>query len=414
MKLFNDLSLQFNLRKEQNASYKLQIIYCRISCSNKRKNLSTGLYVAESDWCKLTEKVKSKEQNSVEINNQLALIKQQITNCYFEAKTKKQTLTIDEIQTVVFNKKSNVLAPETDNNTSDSSSLAVSYLNDLMDKRNANIITGSTYRSYKSAITKFLAFAKMYYSTENFSLASIDKQFFFHFESHLTVKMRLGNNYVHKVLSNTRKLFNYAYDLGILESKCSFKFKAKYTNPHRAILNYTELKSLINLQIENKTIDEARDCFLFQSYTGLAYAEIKGLKKQNIKSIEGENWIVINRLKTGSESKLILLPIAEQILNKYENHLYCNAKNQLLPVKSNAKYNNALKRVQELANLNTRLSSHIGRHIFATTVALQFGLPIETLAKVLGHTNLRTTMIYGKILDNKIKSDFAALRSNLI
>jgi site-specific recombinase XerD len=67
-----------------------------------------------------------------------------------------------------------------------------------------------------------------------------------------------------------------------------------------------------------------------------------------------------------------------------------------------------------MANLNTRLSSHIGRHIFATTVALQFGLPIETLAKVLGHTNLRTTMIYGKILDNKIKSDFAALRSNLI
>ena len=98
MKLFNDLSLQFNLRKEQKASYKLQVIYCRISCSNKRKNLSTGLYVSQSAWCSQTEKVKSKEQNSVEINNQLALIKQQIINCYFESKTQKQTLTIDEIQ----------------------------------------------------------------------------------------------------------------------------------------------------------------------------------------------------------------------------------------------------------------------------------------------------------------------------
>jgi site-specific recombinase XerD len=72
-----------------------------------------------------------------------------------------------------------------------------------------------------------------------------------------------------------------------------------------------------------------------------------------------------------------------------------------------------LKEVQAAGNLNTTLYSHIGRHIFASTVALQFGLPMETLAKVLGHTNLRTTMIYGKILDNKIKNDFAALRERL-
>jgi len=118
--------------------------------------------------------------------------------------------------------------------------------------------------------------------------------------------------------------------------------------------------------------------------------------------------------KTGSESKLILLPIAEQILEKYTNHPYCIKTKQLLPVKSNANYNHSLKEVQKIANLTTRLSSHIGRHIFATTVALQFGLPIETLAKVLGHTNLRTTMIYGKILDHKIQSDFAALRDKLL
>jgi site-specific recombinase XerD len=85
----------------------------------------------------------------------------------------------------------------------------------------------------------------------------------------------------------------------------------------------------------------------------------------------------------------------------------------LIPVRSNAKYNNALKEVQAIGELHTKLSSHVGRHIFASTVALQFGLPMETLAKVLGHTNLRTTMIYGKILDNKIKNDFARLRENL-
>ena len=137
------------------------------------------------------------------------------------------------------------------------------------------------------------------------------------------------------------------------------------------------------------------------------------MRINNLKIIDNEKWIVINRLKTGSESKLILLPIAESILDKYKHHPYCLSKNQLLPVRDNAFYNYRLKEVQAAANLTTKLSSHIGRHIFATTIALQFGLPIETLAKVLGHTNLRTTMIYGKILDNKIKNDFDILKRNL-
>jgi site-specific recombinase XerD len=414
MKLFNDLSLQFNLRKEQRARYKHQIIYCRINCGKNRKNISSGIYVLESSWCKQSEKVKSKEPNSSEINEQLTHIKQQIISCYFEAKANKKQLTINEIQSVVFKKNTNVLHPINKENDSYSRILANRYINDLNEKKQATIISDGTYKSYKSAIVIFLKFAKMYYGTENTCIKSIDKQFFFHFENHLTVKMKYGNNYTHKVLSNTRKLFNYAYDLGIIDAKCSFRFKVKYVNPYRAILNYPELKSLIHLEINNQVIEEGRDCFLFQCYTGLAYAEIKGLRSNNIKNIEGEKWLVINRQKTGSESKLILLPIAEQILEKYANHPYCIKTKQLLPVKSNVNYNHSLKEVQKMANLTTRISSHIGRHIFATTVALQFGLPIETLAKVLGHTNLRTTMIYGKILDNKIQSDFAALKGKLL
>jgi site-specific recombinase XerD len=414
MKLFSDLSLQFNLRKEQLARYKLQIIYCRINCGKNRKNISTGIYVLEKDWCKQTEKVKSKEPNAIEINEQLAHLKQQIISCYFEARANKKSLTIEEIQAVVFKRNTNVVLPKKEENDTELKILAKRYINDLNEKKLASIISDGTYRSYKSAIIIFLKFAKTYYGTENTCIKSVDKQFFFHFENHLTVKMKYGNNYAHKVLSNTRKLFNYAYDLGIMEAKCSFRFKVKYANPYRAILNYPELKSLIHLEIDNQVIEEARDCFLFQCYTGLAYAEIKGLRANNIKKIEEENWIVINRQKTGSESKLILLPIAEQVLEKYANHPYCLKTKQLLPVKSNVNYNLLLKDIQRMANLSTRLSSHIGRHIFATTVALQFGLPIETLAKVLGHTNLRTTMIYGKILDNKIQSDFAALRSKLL
>lgn len=415
MQLFNDLSLQFNLRKEQGITKKPQRIYCRITACKQRRNFSTGYFTSANTWCKTTERVKSKDEMAVEINENLTLLKQKIVNCYFETKQSPNNLSlIERIQNEVFKSSSSPINNEPELiNESEIRVISKRYISDLKEKLDAGIISEGTYKSYKSAIVIFLEFANMYYGTNSIYLASVDKLFFFNFENHLMVKKRFKGNYAHKVLSNTRKLFNFAYDLGIMESKFTIKFKVRYTNPHRGILNIAELKVLEGLELPKQHMEEARDCFLFQCYTGLAYSEIKALRKENIKLIEGERWIVINRKKTGTESKLILLPIACFILDKYEFHPYCNKTLQLLPVRSNAKYNNAMKEVQAVGNLNTTLSSHVGRHIFASTVALQFGLPMETLAKVLGHTNLRTTMIYGKILDNKIKNDFATLRENL-
>lgn len=414
MQLFNDLSLQFNLRKEQGISKKPQKIYCRLTSNKERRNFSTGYFITSNTWCKTTERVKSKDETSKEINDNLTLLKQKIINCYFGLKQSQDKQSIlDRIQAEVFKVPSPIDTIPCEPDESEIRVLADKYIKDLKEKFYAGIISEGTFKSYKSAIVIFLEFASLYYSTNTTYIASIDKLFFFNFENHLLVKKKLKSNYAHKLLSNTRKLFNYAYDLGILESKFSIRFKVKYTNPYRAILNISELKVLEGLEFNKPHQEEARDCFLFQCYTGLAYSEIKGIRRENIKIIEGDRWIVINRKKTGTESKLILLPIASAILDKYAAHPYCNKTNQLLPVRSNAKYNIALKEVQAAGNLNTTLYSHVGRHIFASTVALQFGLPMETLAKVLGHTNLRTTMIYGKILDNKIKNDFAALRERL-
>jgi integrase len=414
MQLFNDLSLQFNLRKEQGISKKPQRIYCRLTSNKERRNFSTGYFITPNSWCKATERVKTKDETAKEINDNLTLLKQKIINCYFEVKQSKGNLSIlDRIQTEVFKAPSPIDTMPSEPDESEIKALAEKYIKDLKEKFDADIISEGTFKSYKSAIVIFLEFANLYYGANTTYIASIDKLFFFNFETHLMVKKKLKSNYAHKVLSNTRKLFNFAYDLGILESKFSIRFKVKYTNPHRAILNISELKILEGLEFNKPHQEEARDCFIFQCYTGLAYSEIKALRVENIKLIDGDRWIVINRKKTGTESKLILLPIASDILDKYTAHPYCNKIKQLLPVRSNGKYNIALKEVQAAGNLNTTLYSHIGRHIFASTVALQFGLPMETLAKVLGHTNLRTTMIYGKILDNKIKNDFAALRERL-
>ena len=85
----------------------------------------------------------------------------------------------------------------------------------------------------------------------------------------------------------------------------------------------------------------------------------------------------------------------------------------LLPVPSNQKMNEYLKEIADLCGIEKKLTSHIARHTFATTVTLLNGVPIESVSKMLGHTNIRTTQHYAKILDIKVSEDMAVLNKKL-
>jgi site-specific recombinase XerD len=169
----------------------------------------------------------------------------------------------------------------------------------------------------------------------------------------------------------------------------------------------------LSLSLNEKYLQETLDCFLFQVYSGLSYRELKTLNSTHVKHINGRDWIIIKRKKTGNEQKLVLLPEAIKIVQKYKNDVGCKELNQLLPVKSNQKYNLNLKTVQSIAGIDTKMCSHLGRHVFATTIALSNGMPLETVSKILGHTSMKTTQIYAKVLDDKIALDFDSLSAKL-
>jgi site-specific recombinase XerD len=127
--------------------------------------------------------------------------------------------------------------------------------------------------------------------------------------------------------------------------------------------------------------------------------------------IDGDKWINKNRQKTDTNSKIPLLPTAQYILDKYANHPVCKNEEKLLPIFSNQKMNAYLKEIATVCGINKELTFHIARHTFATTVTLSNGVPIETVSKMLGHTNLKTTQHYAKILDKKISEDMQVLKA---
>ena len=143
----------------------------------------------------------------------------------------------------------------------------------------------------------------------------------------------------------------------------------------------------------------------------MSYADVKKLKRSEIGiGMDGEQWIFTSRQKTDTSSRIPLLPVALAILNRYNDHPQCEDKGLLLPVLSNQKMNAYLKEIADLSDVLKHLTFHLARHTFATTVTLSNSVPIETVSKMLGHTDIKTTLHYAKILDLKVSQDMAKLK----
>lgn len=158
-------------------------------------------------------------------------------------------------------------------------------------------------------------------------------------------------------------------------------------------------------------MEQVRDIFIFSCYTGLSYVDICELTRSNIRMAFDDNlWIIKKRHKTKVTSNIRLLDIPKAILNKYEGKL---KNGQLLPVISNQKMNDYLKEIATVCGIDKNVTFHLARHTFATTITLANGVPIESVSKMLGHTDIRTTQIYAKVIDAKLSNDMELLAQKI-
>jgi site-specific recombinase XerD len=412
MKVFSNLSISFRLRSPKASASKRnktdQSIYCRIYIDNQRGDFSTNQKVSNKIWCKVTERLKGSGQNVTTINHYLDSLSNEITNLYLRCRSKGVNLNLLKIKNEIFTKSNRAEGDQIVKEARGLNYVIKEYKNDLLEKKKNGLLTNGTCKGYNSSMKSLANFLQAQYGkSNNLEISDINKEFIYKFEKYLIGVKKMNKNSTHKVLKNTRMMFNSAYNNGWIASNPDFSFNVRYINPPRPLLTMDEIKSLMSIDFSAiPRLAETLDCFIFQVFSGISYNEIKSLQSTHLKSIEGRNWIVMKRKKTGNEQKLVLFPEAHKIIEKYRTHDYCIAKNQLLPVRSNQKYNEYLKEVQAIAKLETKLTSHLGRHVFATTIALSNGMPLITLSKVLGHNSIKTTQIYAKVLDNKIASDF--------
>jgi integrase len=215
-----------------------------------------------------------------------------------------------------------------------------------------------------------------------------------------------------KYLANFKKVVLICVKKGWIHKDPFQGFKLAKREVERPFLTESELREISSKQFATERHNYVKDIFLFSCYTGLAYADVKKLNRIEIAvGVDGEQWIFTKRQKTETATRVPLLPEALQILNRYEDHPQCINEGKILPVLSNQKMNAYLKEIADVCGINKNLTFHIARHTFATTVTLSNGVPMETVSKMLGHKNLRTTQHYAKILDKKVSEDMLALRN---
>lgn len=376
-------------------------IYARITVNGKRSEFSIRRKVQLTRWNSDAGKIRGTTPDVRELNKYLLSIELKINKIQEQLSENNILITAEKIKNVYLGKNSNqkmLLAIFQEHND---------QVNELIGKD----FSAGTAERYKTAMKHVTDYILKEYQVKDIPVREVDLKFITGLEYYLKTTRNCAHNSAIKYITNFKKIIRIAYANDWISKDPFIHWKAKLKIVDREFLTSDEIQKIVEKDISTDRLNQVKDIFIFSCFTGLAYADVKKLTKNDIViGIDGQNWIKTKRTKTDTRSNIPILSIPQAIIDKYEAHQESLDTELLLPVLSNQKMNAYLKEIADLCEINKNLTFHLARHTFATTVTLTNGVPIESVSKMLGHKSLRTTQHYAKIIDKKVSEDMNALR----
>ena len=375
-------------------------LVCRITYLGKRKPFATGLFINPINWDSNLQLSKPPNEVNNQINTQLSLIKQEINQAFLFLQVQKEQFDVDDIYLKY--KGEDVKQAKT-----------LIEIFTLHNKKMESLIgieyTKSTYSKFveaKQHIEDFLIYQN---KKKNILLEDITLKFLQDFDYYLKTKKSFKQITINKSIQRVRKIIKLAIAEGFLFTDPFLLYKPKKVINNVTYLTTEELFELENHIFSQPILDQVRDMFVFCCYTGLPYQEMANLTKKNIvKKFDDKLWIDMYRQKTKKQFSVPLLPKAISIIGKYQD-----SKN-ILPIISNQKFNSYIKEIAEIIGIEKKLTHHIARKTFATTVLLYNDVPMEIVSELLGHSKLSTTQDhYAKVVQKKVSQQMEILQKKL-
>jgi site-specific recombinase XerD len=379
-------------------------IYLRITVNGKKVEIATGHWIKLNEWDTNKQQAKGVSQSSVLINNYVTSTKSKILQL-------QNSFTIagsPVISAELVKERLLGVSPE-----KKSLLLLFDYHNSQVKEQVGKDFRAGTYTHYVVTRNKVAEFLKHTYKAEDFLLENLSHKFVTDFEFYLKTEQGLSNNTAMKKIKHLKKIINLALANEWIVNPFA-NFKCSYKDPKREVLTKEELNQLASKEFSTERLTTIRDVFLFACYTGLRFSDIQKLTPFNImKGIDGEQWLTVDTTKTNDRCNIPLLQPALQVIEKYRNNPECLSKGVLFPVRSNQKTNEFLKEIADLTGIKKKVHFHLARHTFATTITLNNGVSLETVGKMLGQKNIRTTQIYAKMNDTRIGDEMSLVRSKI-
>ncbi len=399
----NNYSLLFYAKKTKGNSER-SAIYLRITVNGKRAELSTGQTIITSSWNSKAGKLSGTGSQAKAVNAFLDTIRLKFLMCNNELTIANKEITCETLKNRylgIDEKRTFLMEVFKDHNNQMKALIGKSFAH-------------GTWERYETSFRHTIAFLKWKYNLEDIDVREINPAFVSNYEFWLRTIQKCANNTAVKYVKNFQKIVNICMANDWIQKNPFINYKSKLTPVTPNFLDENQLSSIQNKQFKTERLTLVRDIFLFSCYTGLAYVDIQKLSIDNIYvGINGCRWILTKRTKTKIEVRLPILPIAEEIIQRYQNHPKCLNKGKVLPILSNQKMNEYLKEISDFCEIGFDLTFHTARHTFATTVTLNNGVPLETVSKMLGHSSLKMTQHYAKLLDRKIGEDMLKLQEVL-
>ena len=271
-----------------------------------------------------------------------------------------------------------------------------------------------TVRRYESCKRYLAELIRLKYYKEDLPLSEVNGELVRAFEFYLKTEKECQQNTVIRYMKCLKKITNLALANEWITKDPFIGIKFHEKEVIREFLTLDELHRIYNKEFSLDRITVVRDVFIFASFTGLAFSDVQQLSAEHIvQDNNGNYWIRKPRQKTKNMCNIPLLDIPMQILEKYKSHPTCQKKNVLLPVPCNQKMNSYLKEIADLCGISKSLTTHVARHSYATSVCLANGVSIENVAKMLGHSNIKMTQHYARVLDSSILKDMMNVKSVL-
>ncbi len=267
-----------------------------------------------------------------------------------------------------------------------------------------------TIQRYETCYKHTKDFIRWQYKREDLPLDDLNHQFISNYELYLKTERKCSHNTTIKYLKNFKKIVRIALANNWMKKDpfATIKFKLKPVDT--VYLTKEELDNIISKEIEIDRLKQVRDVFVFCCFTGLAFSDVKSLKREHLSTDKnGITWIHKKRTKTDQMSTIFMIEAAKKLMAKYENNPELIEKSAVMPVLTNQKMNAYLKEIGTICNINKSISTHTARHTFATTVALENNIPLEVVSKILGHSSTKMTQRYARITEELIKKNMTKI-----